>query len=59
MVGYQFQLQGVFWNTIADLNDNFGVLGYVIIGIFVLSWMISILFYKLNRYDEIEVNFSE
>jgi len=55
----KMNFSGDFWNAVAALNNNFGVLGYVIIGIFVLSWMISILFYKLNRYDEIEVNFSE
>ena len=27
-----------------------------IIGVFVLSWAVSILIYRLNRYDEIEVN---
>jgi len=55
----EMNFSGDFWNAIAALNSNFGVLGYVIIGIFVVSWMISILFYKLKRYDEIEVNLTE
>ena len=37
------------------LNDNFGTLGYIIIGTFVVAWVGSILFYKFRRYDELEV----
>jgi nickel/cobalt transporter (NiCoT) family protein len=51
----QLNLEGGFWNFIGALNDNFGSLGYVIIGIFAASWLASILVYRLNRYDEIEV----
>jgi len=38
------------------LNNNFGIIGFVIIGIFVASWAASIIIYRMNRYDEIEVN---
>ncbi|RXZ33996.1 HoxN/HupN/NixA family nickel/cobalt transporter [Oxalobacteraceae bacterium CAVE-383] len=48
-------LSGVFWNVVAQMNRNFGLLGYVIIGIFMASWIISILIYKLCRYDDIDV----
>jgi high-affinity nickel-transport protein len=41
---------------IGSLNDNFGVIGFVIIGVFGLSWAVSIIIYRMNRYDEIEVN---
>jgi high-affinity nickel-transport protein len=44
-----------FWRAIGDINDNFGILGYVIIGIFVMAWLGSLAFYKLKRYDELEV----
>ena len=37
------------------LNDNFGTLGYCIIGIFVLSWIVSIAIYKWQRLDDIEL----
>jgi nickel/cobalt transporter (NiCoT) family protein len=47
---------GGFWGAIGSLNDNFGVLGYVIIGVFVAAWAISSTIYRLNRYDEIEVS---
>ena len=58
LIGDQLGLTdgGGFWGAIGAINDNFGVLGYVIIGIFVLSWMGSVVFYNLKGYDELEVN---
>jgi high-affinity nickel-transport protein len=57
LIGDQLGLTdgGGFWGAIGDINDNFGILGYVIIGIFVLAWLGSLAFYKLKRYDELEV----
>ena len=57
LIGDQLGLMdgGGFWGAIGTINDNFGILGYVIIGIFVLSWIGSVLFYKFKRYDELEI----
>ena len=46
---------GGFWGAIGAINDNFGILGYIIVGIFVLGWLISFVVYRAKRYDEIEV----
>ena len=46
---------GGFWGAIGGLNDNFGILGYIIIGIFVLTWIGSVAFYRFKRYDELEI----
>ncbi len=56
LIGDQLGLTdgGGFWGAIGALNDNFGVLGYVIVGIFVVAWLVSFVVYRLNRYDEIE-----
>jgi high-affinity nickel-transport protein len=51
----QFCLKGAFWNLIDKLNNNFGILGYAIIGVFVMSWVASIVIYKWRRLDMIEV----
>ncbi|MCP4180430.1 MAG: HoxN/HupN/NixA family nickel/cobalt transporter [bacterium] len=42
----KFNLQSSFWNYINGLNDNLVHLGYYIIGIFVISWLLSSLIYK-------------
>jgi high-affinity nickel-transport protein len=51
----QLKLQGPVWDAIGTLNDNFGVLGYVIIGIFVLSWVASVMIYRAKGFDALEV----
>ena len=55
LIGDQFSLRGPFWDFMGELNGNFGVLGYVIIGVFAFSWIASIAIYRAKRYDEIEV----
>ena len=56
LIGGQFKLQGAVWEAIGTLNDQFGLLGFIIIGVFAASWLGSLAIYRLNRYDEIDVN---
>jgi high-affinity nickel-transport protein len=37
------------------LNDNFGMLGYLIIALFLLSWLVAAAIYKWRRFDELEL----
>ena len=55
LIGDTFKLEGPFWDAIGSLNDNFGVLGYVIIGLFALSWLISVLIYRAKGYDALDI----
>jgi high-affinity nickel-transport protein len=45
-------LEGSLWTWVGNLD--FERIGYLIIGIFVVSWLGSTLFYKMRRYDAIE-----
>ncbi len=56
LVNDQLRMQGTFWDTISSLNNNFGTIGLILVGVFVVSWVASIIIYRLNRFDEIEVN---
>jgi nickel/cobalt transporter (NiCoT) family protein len=51
----QFSLGGSFWGAVRRLNDHFGTLGYFIIALFALSWILSLAFYKWRRFDELDV----
>ncbi len=51
----QFHLSGGPWNAIQALSDHFGTLGFVIVGVFLASWVISTAIYRLRGYDELEV----
>jgi high-affinity nickel-transport protein len=48
-------LQGRFWDRLNDLNNNFSLLGYGIIGIFAAAWVVSFIVYRLKKLDEVEI----
>lgn len=56
LVAGKLELKGVFWDLARRLNSNFGTLGYFIIGIFIISWVVSIAVYKWRRFDQVELN---
>jgi len=55
LVGNEYGLDKGIWRLIGRLNSSFGTLGYVIIGLFVLTWIVSIGVYRVRHFDEIEV----
>ena len=55
-VATQFHFNGFLWQAIRKLNDNFGLLGYFIIAFFALSWILSLVFYRWHRLDDLEVH---
>ena len=55
LVADQLRLEGGVWNAVALLNENLGALGFVIVGIFGASWLISSLVYRLKGYDEVGI----
>ena len=55
LIADKLDLHGGFWEWVSMLNDDFGVLGYVIIAMFVVSWTVSVLVYRLKGYDRLEV----
>ncbi len=54
IIADKLQLTGWFWDSVGLLGGDFGMMGYFIIVIFVVSWMASTLIYKLQKYDKIE-----
>ena len=47
-------LQGQVWDLIRSLNRHFGIIGYLIIGVFIASWIVSAIVYEIKGYDRIE-----
>jgi high-affinity nickel-transport protein len=56
LIGDELELKGSFWEMMGSLNDNFGTIGFGIIVIFIVSWVASLIIYRMNKYDEIEVS---
>ena len=53
LVADHLSLDSGFWRVLGALNGNFGSLGFSMIALFALSWLVSMLIYRLKRYDEI------
>lgn len=49
-------LKGGFWDFVGALNDNLTNFGFVVVGIFIASWLISSLVYRTKGYDHLSVN---
>ena len=49
----QLNLTGGVWDFVGNLNDNFGALGFVIIGVFIFSWIGSMIVYRVKGFDRL------
>ena len=55
LIGDRFALKGGFWQTLAALNGDMNMLGFVVIGLFLGSWLLSYVIYKAKRLDAFDV----
>ena len=55
LIGDKLGYEDGFWSLVGALNDNFADLGYAVLGIFLASWLISTLIYRLKGYDALPV----
>jgi len=51
----QFGLKGPFWDGIGALNSHFGMIGYLIIAVFIVSRSASGIIYCARGYDRQEM----
>jgi high-affinity nickel-transport protein len=49
----KLELKGYLWQAVGELNDNLESFGFVVIGVFVASWVVSALIYRWKRFDEL------
>ncbi|MGA7778612.1 MAG: HoxN/HupN/NixA family nickel/cobalt transporter [Paraburkholderia sp.] len=52
----QLHPSGDFWVMVGVLNDNFGLVGYAIIGLFLAGWLLSVAVYKWKRFEELKIH---
>jgi len=48
LVGERLGLAGGVWGAIAGLNDSLANFGFVVIGLFVAAWIVSVLVYRVR-----------
>jgi len=54
LIGDKIAANGYIWNVIRGLNSHFDLLGYLIIGIFMASWIISVMAYRWMQFDKLD-----
>jgi high-affinity nickel-transport protein len=55
LIADQLGLDGRFWGVVSALNDDLTNFGFLVVGIFAACWVISVLLYRWNGYDRMEV----
>ncbi|AVA21631.1 MULTISPECIES: HoxN/HupN/NixA family nickel/cobalt transporter [unclassified Rhizobium] len=58
LISDKLGLEGGVWSFIGDLNDNLANFGFAVVGIFLLSWLVSTILYKAKGYDNLQINHS-
>ena len=55
LIGDRFSLEGGPWRLGSVLNDHFNALGFAIIGLFIVAWVVSVIVYRLGPLDQASV----
>jgi high-affinity nickel-transport protein len=55
LVRERLALDGWFWDRVGALSAHFGSLGYVIIALFLGTWLVALAVYRIKRFDDIDV----
>jgi nickel/cobalt transporter (NiCoT) family protein len=59
IIGDKLDLHGPFWDFFAELGEEFGTIGYLIIGLFIITWIIAKIIYKFGGYEKLEHKFDQ
>lgn len=52
LVASKLELEGRFWSTVSGLSESLANFGYLVVGIFLLSWFLSFALYHWLRLDQ-------
>jgi high-affinity nickel-transport protein len=55
IVADRFSLDTMPWSTVRHLNNDIADLGYIVVGIFVASWLLSTFIYRIKGYHEMDL----
>jgi high-affinity nickel-transport protein len=58
LISEKLGLKGGVWDAVNGFND-LAFLGYFIVGLFIASWLISMLIYRLKGYDRLDARFAQ
>jgi len=53
LLAAKFNFSGTFWTAVSALNDDLASFGFVVIGLFIVSWVVSAMIYRWKRYGDL------
>ncbi len=53
LISDKLGLEGGIWTFVGEMNDNLANFGYAVVGIFIASWLISMIIYRAKGYDRL------
>ena len=54
IISEQLSLTGPVWDMANFLSEQWEIIGILVVSIFVVSWLLSTLIYRMNRFDDID-----
>jgi high-affinity nickel-transport protein len=54
LIGDKLGLKGGFWGIVGGLNDNLANVGFAVVGIFIASWVVSVMVYRAKGFDNLQ-----
>ncbi|HEY4162236.1 MAG TPA: HoxN/HupN/NixA family nickel/cobalt transporter [Dongiaceae bacterium] len=55
LISDKLGLDGGFWSFVGAMNDNLANFGYAVVGIFIASWIVSTVVYRVKGYDSLQI----
>lgn len=55
LIGDEFGLRDPVWRGLDSLNDHFGTIGFLIIAIFIASWLVAAIIYRVRGYHRLDL----
>lgn len=52
----KLSLSGGLWDLVAAINDRLGNAGFVVVGLFIVWWLVSVLNYRRKGYDALNTH---
>jgi high-affinity nickel-transport protein len=56
LIADRLRPSGWFWDGLSRLNDHFGMLGYLIVGVFAGGWLLSVAFYRWQHIEAFDAS---
>lgn len=53
LLNEHLSLQGRIWQFVDAMSEDFGLIGYLIIGLLAITWIVSLALYRLKGYDRL------